>query len=158
MLADSAASWASQLGGGQRLTRCEYGGYRPCSPSSFDRHLPPGDDQSCIDGPQADIFDLEIFIQTLGSALAAEPGFLDAAEGHDFVGEDAFVNADHAGVELLGDAPGAAQILAEQIGGKPERRVVGKPNRIVLGIETDERGDGAEDLLEIGRASCRERV
>ena len=109
--------------------------------------MPPGGDQSCIDGPQADIFELEILIQTFGSALAAEPGFLDAAEGHDLVGEDAFVNADHAGVELLGDAPGAAQILAEQIGGKPERRIVGEPDRIVLGVEADERGDGAENLL-----------
>ena len=56
-------------------------------------------------------------------------------------------DADHAGVELLGDAPGAAQIPAEQIGGEPERRVVGEPDRIGLGVEAHQRRDGAEDLL-----------
>jgi len=42
--------------------------------------LPPGGDQSCIDGPQADIFELEILIQTFGSALAAEGIFAFALE------------------------------------------------------------------------------
>src|SRR5262245_17403255 len=117
----------------------EYGRLRPRRPSSIHRHFPPGYDQSCIDPTQADVFDLEILIQTFSRAFAAETGFLDAPEGHDLVGEDALVDADHAGVELLGDPPGAGEILAEQVGGKPERRVVGELDGVLLRVEAHQR-------------------
>ena len=57
-----------------------------------------------------------------------------------------FVDADHAGVEFLSDAPGAGEVLAEQIGCKPERRIVGKLDGVGLGSEAHQRRDGAEDL------------
>src|SRR5262249_11107350 len=113
----------------------KYGGPRPLRPSSFHRNFLPSRDRSGINRPEADVFDLQVLIQTFGSTLAADARLFDAAKRHDLVGEDALVNSDHAGVELLGDAPSPAQILAEQIGGKPERRVVGKPDRIRLGVE-----------------------
>jgi hypothetical protein len=42
---------------------------------------------------------------SLRRALSGRDRFLDAAEGHDLVRENALVDADHAGIELLGDAP-----------------------------------------------------
>src|SRR5262245_20763632 len=91
----------------------------PCAQSHFPLIVAGILGRSCIDRPQADVLDFEIFLQAFGGALAAKAGFLYAAEWHDLVGEDAFVDANHSGVDLLGDAPGTAQVLAEDIGGEP---------------------------------------
>src|SRR5262245_66394232 len=80
--------------------------------SAFGSHFPPGCGRLCINCSQTDVFDFEVFLQAFGPALATEARLLDAAERHDLVGEDAFVDADHAGVELLGNAPAPTPVLA----------------------------------------------
>ena len=92
-------------------------------------------------------FRLEIFVETFLRALAAETRLLDAAERHDLVGEDALVNADHAGFERFRDAPCPRDVLAEEVSSKSERRVVRDPDRVGFRLEADERGDRPEDLF-----------
>ena len=61
------------------------------------------------DSPEADEFGLKVFVEAFCRSLTAKTRLLDAAERHDLVGENAIVDADHAGIDALGDAPGAAQ-------------------------------------------------
>ena len=51
----------------------------------------------------ADVPGLEVLLDAFPAALAAEAGVLDAAERRGRVGDHALVDADHAGVELLGE-------------------------------------------------------
>src|SRR5579871_2292403 len=65
------------------------------------------------------IFDLDIFFHAMMGALAPEAAFLHAAEWSDFGGDQAGVDADHAGLQRLGDAPDAPQVARIEIGGEP---------------------------------------
>src|SRR3954453_2499134 len=51
---------------------------------------------------QRDVLRVEILVDSLEPALAAEPGLLDAAERRGRVGDDAAVDANHAGFDALG--------------------------------------------------------
>src|SRR4051812_46350367 len=71
-----------------------------------DRHprggnTPPGPQDSVH--VRRDVLDLEVLVDPLGAALAAEAGGLDAAERRGGVGHEPLVEAYHAGVELLAD-------------------------------------------------------
>ena len=57
------------------------------------------------------------------------------------------VDADDAVFERLGDAPDAADVAAVEIGGEAELGVVGHLDRLLLGLEAEERRDRAEGLL-----------
>ena len=67
------------------------------------------------------------------TAFAAQTAFLHAAEGDDFVGEDAVIDGDHAVLQAFGDAPGAVYVLGEEITRQAKRRVVGDGDSFVLG-------------------------
>ena len=82
-----------------------------------------------------------------GPALAAEAGGLDAAERRGRVGDEALVEADHAGLELLDDAERALDVARVDVGDEAVLGVVGGGDRRVLVVEADHRGDRAEDLL-----------
>src|SRR6202049_2193196 len=62
------------------------------------------------------VFDLDIFFHAVMRAFAAEARFLDAAEGGDFGGDQAGVDADHAGFERLRYPPDPAEIARIEIG------------------------------------------
>ena len=79
--------------------------------------------------------------------LAAEAGLLDAAERRRGVGDEAAVEADHAGLDLLGDAQAAGEVAGVDVGDEAELGVVGQGDGLVLGGEAADGGDGAEDLL-----------
>jgi hypothetical protein len=55
---------------------------------------------------------VEVVLDAVLRALAADAGFLDAAEGRDFGGDDAGVDADDAVFQRLGHAPDAADVAA----------------------------------------------
>ena len=57
------------------------------------------------------------------------------------------VDADDAVFERLGDAPDAADVAAVEIGGEAELGVVGQRDRLLLGLEAEQRRDRAERLL-----------
>src|SRR5690349_9393422 len=56
-----------------------------------------------------DVLRLEVLLDPLGAALAAEARVLYAAERRAGVGDHPLVEADHAGLQALDDAKGAAQ-------------------------------------------------
>src|ERR1700753_4271223 len=56
------------------------------------------------------IFDLDIFFHAVMRAFASQPRFLDAAERGALGGDQAGVDADHAGLQRLGDPPDPAEI------------------------------------------------
>src|ERR1700760_2263888 len=69
------------------------------------------------------VFDLDIFFHAVMRAFAPEAALLDAAERGDFGRDQAGVDADHARLQRLRDAPDAAEIARVEIGRQPERRV-----------------------------------
>src|SRR3954464_13521081 len=93
------------------------------------------------------VLHFEIFLDAVLGAFAAEAGLFHAAERRHLGGDDAGIRADDAGLHLLGDAEDAADVAAVEIAGQPEFGVIGEPDHLVLGLEADERRDGAERLL-----------
>src|ERR1700761_6574183 len=91
------------------------------------------------DAAHAEIFDLEIILDAVFRALAAETAFLHAAEWRDLSRDDAFVDTDNAVFERLGDAPDAPDIAAVEIGGEAEFGVVGHADRLLVALEAIER-------------------
>jgi hypothetical protein len=90
---------------------------------------------------------VEVFLDAFDAAFAAQAGLLDAAEGCCGVGDDAGVEAEHAGLEPFAHPDAAVEVLGEDVGHQPVFGVVGQPHGLVLGAEGGDRGDGAEDLL-----------
>jgi hypothetical protein len=76
-----------------------------------------------VDAAHAEVFDFEEFLDAVFRAFAADAAFLHAAEGRDLGRDDAFVDADDAVFEGLGDPPDAADVAAVEIGGETELRI-----------------------------------
>src|ERR1700712_4965254 len=95
----------------------------------------------------AEIFDLDIIVDAVAAALAAHAAFLDAAEGGDFGGNEAGVDADHARLHRLTHAPGAREIAGVEIAREADFGIVGHRERFFLGVEVEERGEGAEGFF-----------
>src|SRR4051795_13706570 len=70
------------------------------------------------------VFDLDIFFHAVMRAFAAQATLLDAAEGGDFGGDQAGVDADHSRLQGFGDAPDGAAIAGVDVRSQAERRVV----------------------------------
>src|SRR5689334_1396011 len=102
---------------------------------------------STVDVAHAEVFDFEEFLDAVFRAFAADAAFLHAAEGGDLGRDDAFVDADDAVFERLGDPPDAANIAAVEIGGEAELGVVGHLDRLGLGLEAVERRHWAKGLF-----------
>src|ERR1700731_479086 len=90
---------------------------------------------SAGDAAQAQILDLEVVLDAVFRALAADAAFLHATERRDLGRDDALVDADDAVFERLGDPPDAADVAAVEIGGETEFGVVRHADRLVLGFE-----------------------
>src|SRR5262245_36143182 len=80
-------------------------------------------------------------------AFTAEATFLDAAEGRDFCRDQAGVDADHAGLQRLGDAPDATEIAGIEIRREPEWRVVAHRDHIGFILEAEYRRERAKCFL-----------
>ena len=80
-------------------------------------------------------------------SFAAEAGGFYPAEGGDFGGDDAFVDADHAVFEAFGDAEDSADVAGVEVGGEAEFGVVGEGDGFGFGFEAEEGGDGAEGFF-----------
>src|SRR6266567_8527436 len=74
--------------------------------------------RSVLDPAHAQVLHLEVLLDAVLGALAADAAFLDAAEGRDLRGDDALVDADDAVFERLGSAPDAADVAAVEVGGE----------------------------------------
>src|SRR5947208_450724 len=97
-----------------------------------------------VDG---DVLRLEELLEAPLAALAADARLLDAAERRADVRDHALVQADHAGLEALAHPQRALDVAREDICDQAELGVVGRGDRVVLGLEALHGCDGAEDLL-----------
>src|SRR5262245_48437750 len=80
-----------------------------------------------------DVLHLEIFLEPVLRAFAAQARLLHAAEGRDLGRDDADVGADDAGLHRLGDTEDASDVAAIEVTGEPELGVVGKTDHFLLG-------------------------
>src|SRR5438309_4555703 len=99
------------------------------------------------DAAEAEVFDFDEFVDTVLGAFAAKAGFFYAAEGSDFRGNEAAVDADDAVFEGFGDAPDAGDVAAVEIGGESKFSVVGERDGFGFGLEPEERSDGAKSFF-----------
>ena len=79
--------------------------------------------------------------------FAADAAFLDAAEGRDFGGDEAGVEADDAVLERLGDAPRAREVARVHVRGQPELGVVRELHGFLVGVDAEQRRHRAEGFL-----------
>jgi hypothetical protein len=105
------------------------------------------------------VLDLEVVLDAVLGAFAAEAGFLHAAEGRHLGRDDAGVDADHAVFQRLGHAPDAAHVAGVEVGGEAELGVVGHADRLGLVLEAEQRRHRAEGFLarhaHVGVTSAR---
>src|SRR5260370_10539743 len=90
------------------------------------------------------VLELDVLVEPVLRAFAAEARLLHAAERRDFGRDDAFVDADHPAFQRLRHAPRAAEIAGVEVRGQAERRVVCRRNRFFFRLETECRANGAE--------------
>src|SRR5215208_320946 len=83
----------------------------------------------------------------MAAALAPIAGLLVTAEWAGRVELVERVGPDHARPELVGHPEDARTLLRPHAGGQAVRRVVGLRDRLLRGAESQDRQDGAEDLL-----------
>src|SRR5271163_448341 len=99
------------------------------------------------DSTKTEVFDFQIFLDAIFGTFAAQAGLLDAAEGSDFGGDEAGVDADDAVFEGFGDTPDAGDVAAIKISGEAEFGVVGEGDGFGFAAKTEERCDGAESFF-----------
>mmetsp|Transcript_59426 Transcript_59426/g.140466 ORF Transcript_59426/g.140466 Transcript_59426/m.140466 type:complete len:548 (-) Transcript_59426:2329-3972(-) len=102
---------------------------------------------SALEIAQAEVFHLDIVLDALAPAFAAEAGLLDAAEGHFGRRDQAGVDAHHAVLQRLADAEDAADVAAVEVAGEAEFGGIGQLDDIGLGLELEHRRHRAEGLL-----------
>src|SRR4051794_22225429 len=100
-----------------------------------------------VTGDHRDVLRLEVLLDALDAALAPEAGVLDTTERCRGVGDDAGVEADHAGLETLDDARGAREVARVHVPDEPVLGRVGGGDPLLLRAERLDRSDGPEDLL-----------
>ena len=89
--------------------------------------------------------------QARAAELAAEAAVLDAAEGQAWIGADHVVDEAAAGVELIAGDRLAARAVAREHGGTEAKLArVGERERVGFVAGAQDRGDGAEQLLDGG--------
>src|SRR5919198_5669875 len=88
-----------------------------------------------------DVLDLEVLLDPLEAALAADAGLLDAPERSAGVRHHALVEPDHAALEALDHAQTALQVARVDVGDEAVLRVVGRRDRLLLGAERRHRRD-----------------
>ena len=86
-----------------------------------------------------------------------KPDCLTPPNGAAGVGDEALVEADHAGLERLADAQRALEVAGVDVGDEAVLGVVGGGDRLVLVDEGRDRRDRAEDLLAEHAARRRAR-
>jgi len=100
-----------------------------------------------LNSAHADIFQFEVFIQTVFRPFASQARLLDAAEWPYFIGHDAGIDADHAVFELFGNPPDAAHVARIEIAGKAILRIVRRRDDFFLAAEFRHWRHRAESLF-----------
>src|SRR5215471_5029670 len=89
----------------------------------------------------AEILDFEVFVDAVLRSLPAEAGFLHAAERSLRGRDQARVDPDDPVLQRLRDPRDAAEVAGVEVRREAELGVVRQPDRLLLGLEPEERGD-----------------
>src|SRR5688572_25747304 len=100
-----------------------------------------------LDAADQQILDLEVFLDSVLGAFAAQARLLHAAEGRDLGREDSAVDADHAGLHRFRNTENAADVAAVEVSSEPEFGVVDHRDRFRVGLEAKQRRNGTERLF-----------
>src|SRR6266545_6614433 len=92
-------------------------------------------------------FPFAVVIERRRAQLAPDAAPLDTAERHFQMDAPARVDRDHAGLERPHDPQRAGEVARPQRPRETVDRVVGQPDRLLLGVERQDGDDRAEDLL-----------
>ena len=108
-----------------------------------------GSESGNVGVAEGDVHDagLGVEVEAVLAALAAEPARLHATERRSQVADVVRVEPHHAGLDAMGDAVAATQVVGPDVGGEAVAGVVGQPNGLVFVVERRDAHDGAEDLL-----------
>src|SRR5206468_13046175 len=80
----------------------------------------------------------EVFLDPDLGSFATQAGLLDTPEWRHFRRHHAGVEADHARLERLCDAPGALQVSGVEISRESEWGCICDGDRLLVGVETEE--------------------
>src|SRR6266850_3508024 len=95
----------------------------------------------------AQVLELGVVQNAVFRALAADTGLLDTPERRYLGGNDAGIEADDAGLQCLGDPPGACEVARVEVRGEAELGVIGHADGIGFRLEAQQRRHGPESLL-----------
>src|SRR5579862_859320 len=95
----------------------------------------PGEIRLLVDAADTHVFYLEVVLDPVLRAFAPYSGLLDAAERRDFVGDDAYVDANDAVLERFRDAPDAPDVAAVEIRGQSVLRIIRELDQLLLRLE-----------------------
>src|SRR5688572_4050888 len=104
--------------------------------------VPPG-----LAEADVDVLDAGVEPHGVAPLLGADAGLLPAGERRLRERHGVLVDADHAALEVAGEAVGGAEVLRPHAVEEAEVGVVGELERLVRRGERHHRQDGAEDLL-----------
>src|SRR5882672_9667623 len=88
---------------------------------------------------ERDIFDFEEALDAVFRPFAPRTGFLHAAEGRDFGGDDSLVDSDDAVFEAVKHTEDSSHIARVEVAGETILGVVGHANRLGVVLEPEER-------------------
>src|SRR6185437_14879778 len=77
-------------------------------------------------------FDVEVVVETFAAEFAPDPGIVNAAPGRSRIESVVIVDPDDAGFDAGGEAMGPCDVVGADCRRKPERRVIGEPQRLSL--------------------------
>lgn len=86
---------------------------------------------------KAQVLDRQVFIDSVMRSFTTDTGFLHSAEGGNLIGNDSFIDTDHAVFELLGNSPDAADIARVEIRSKAIAGIVGHLHGFVISLEPE---------------------
>lgn len=89
----------------------------------------------------ANIFIVEIFVDSIFGAFGANSGLFDAAKWGLDRRHDALVCADHSDFEFLGHSPHLTQVAAVEVACETDRHWVGNFQRLFFSFESSTRGN-----------------
>ena len=93
------------------------------------------------------VFRFDELVDAVLGEFAAVARVLHAAEGDSWVGLRRLVDVAHPGLHLAGDALAALEVVGPDRGAEAELGVVGDFDGLLLVLDLEDRGDGAEQFL-----------
>src|SRR6266436_1422839 len=90
---------------------------------------------------------IEMVVKAFGAELAPDAGVIDPAPRRGRIEAVMIVDPDDAGLDAGGDAMRAGDVAGPDRSGKPERRIIGEPQRVGFVLERRDRSEWSEHFF-----------